>query len=73
MSPTALSTAPQDKSSVPVQALKQGVPPALAPLTGKSAILHRTPWHPPIATSAEGVYITLQNGTQIIDGVGGAA
>ncbi|OJT09786.1 hypothetical protein TRAPUB_13745 [Trametes pubescens] len=38
-----------------------------------SAILHRTPWQPPIATSAEGIYITLDNGTRLIDAVGGAA
>ncbi|QRV94815.1 aminotransferase class-III protein [Ceratobasidium sp. AG-Ba] len=71
MSPTALPA--EEKSTVAVQAIKHGVPADLAPLTGKSAILHRTPWHPPIATSADGVYITLQDGTRIIDGVGGAA
>ncbi|KAG8742527.1 hypothetical protein FRC10_001294 [Ceratobasidium sp. 414] len=73
MSPTALPAIPQDKQSSPNQATKLGVPVELAPLTGKSAILHRTPWCPPIATSADGVYITLKNGTRIIDGVGGAA
>ncbi|KAH9849939.1 PLP-dependent transferase [Lenzites betulinus] len=38
-----------------------------------TAILHRTPWQPPVATSAEGIYITLEDGTKLIDAVGGAA
>ncbi len=38
-----------------------------------TAILHRTPWRPPVASSAQGIYITLEDGTQIIDAVGGAA
>ena len=36
-------------------------------------ILHRTPWQPPVAESAEGIYITLEDGTELIDAVGGAA
>ncbi|KAI0738629.1 PLP-dependent transferase [Daedaleopsis nitida] len=39
----------------------------------KSAIFQRTPFKLPIATSAEGIYITLENGRTIIDAVGGAA
>ncbi|KDQ61364.1 hypothetical protein JAAARDRAFT_45053 [Jaapia argillacea MUCL 33604] len=38
-----------------------------------TAILHRTPWRPPTAVSAEGMYITLDDGRTVIDGVGGAA
>lgn len=38
-----------------------------------TTILHRTPWTPPIAASAEGMYITLDDGRRIIDAVGGAA
>lgn len=36
-------------------------------------ILHRTPWRPPVAVSAQGSYITLQDGKCLLDGVGGAA
>lgn len=38
-----------------------------------TSILHRTPWQPPVAESAEGIYITLEGGKQLIDAVGGAA
>lgn len=38
-----------------------------------SAILHRTPWRPPVAVSAEGIYVTLEDGQTVIDAVGGAA
>ena len=38
-----------------------------------TSILHRTPKSPPIASSAQGIYITLDNGKTIIDAVGGAA
>ncbi|KAI0629355.1 PLP-dependent transferase [Trametes polyzona] len=38
-----------------------------------SSILHRTPWVPPVATSAEGSYITLEDGRKLLDAVGGAA
>jgi len=38
-----------------------------------SSILHRTPWQPPVAESAQGIYITLEDGTRLIDAVGGAA
>lgn len=38
-----------------------------------TSILHRTPWQPPVAESAQGIYITLEDGTHLIDGVGGAA
>ncbi|KAI0352149.1 PLP-dependent transferase [Trametes cingulata] len=38
-----------------------------------TAILHRTPFRPPVASSAEGIYVTLEDGRQIIDAVGGAA
>ncbi|KAF7977576.1 hypothetical protein HWV62_22319 [Athelia sp. TMB] len=38
-----------------------------------SSILARTPWRPPVAVSASGIYITLEDGREIIDGAGGAA
>ncbi|KIM52682.1 hypothetical protein SCLCIDRAFT_1223532 [Scleroderma citrinum Foug A] len=38
-----------------------------------TAILHRTPWLPPVAVAAEGVYVELEDGKRLIDGVGGAA
>ncbi|KAI0272306.1 hypothetical protein BC834DRAFT_1030472 [Gloeopeniophorella convolvens] len=38
-----------------------------------TAILHRTPWRPPVAMKAQGIYITLEDGREVIDGVGGAA
>ncbi|KAF8602384.1 PLP-dependent transferase [Ceratobasidium sp. AG-I] len=70
-----MSPVPENNSPSPAQAqaLKEGVPAETAKLTGSSVILHRTPWHPPIAVSARGPYITLENGIEIIDGVGGAA
>ncbi|KAF5335986.1 hypothetical protein D9611_006308 [Ephemerocybe angulata] len=36
-------------------------------------ILHRTPWQPPVAVSGEGSYIVLEDGTRLLDAVGGAA
>ncbi|KAI6113129.1 hypothetical protein F5141DRAFT_1188308 [Pisolithus sp. B1] len=38
-----------------------------------TSILHRTPWQPPVAVAAEGLYIDLEDGQRLIDGVGGAA
>lgn len=38
-----------------------------------TSIIHRTPWRPPVATSAEGIYIELEDGRRLIDGAGGAA
>ena len=43
------------------------------PTARSSHILHRTPWQPPVAVSGQGIYIELQDGTKLIDGVGGAA
>jgi 4-aminobutyrate aminotransferase-like enzyme len=36
-------------------------------------IIHRTPWRPPVATSANGIKICLDDGRELIDGAGGAA
>ena len=47
--------------------------PAMAPSLKPTSILHRTPWQPPVAESAQGIYITLEDGTLLIDAVGGAA
>lgn len=38
-----------------------------------TAILHRTPWQPPVAVSGQGIYITLEDGREVIDAAGGAA
>jgi len=38
-----------------------------------TAILHRTPWQPPVAVSGQGIYITLEDGREVVDAVGGAA
>ncbi|KAF7308332.1 RING-type domain-containing protein [Mycena chlorophos] len=38
-----------------------------------SHILHRTPWIPPVAVSAEGSYIELESGQKLFDAIGGAA
>ncbi|KAH9000071.1 hypothetical protein EDB92DRAFT_2051252 [Lactarius akahatsu] len=51
---------------------------AVAPASEKKAprpatILHRTPWHPPVAVSGQGIYITLEDGREVIDAAGGAA
>ncbi|KAI6126478.1 PLP-dependent transferase [Pisolithus croceorrhizus] len=42
------------------------------PPTRPTSILHRTPWQPPVAVAAEGLYIDLEDGQRLIDGVGGA-
>ncbi|KAJ6617894.1 pyridoxal phosphate-dependent transferase [Mycena sp. CBHHK59/15] len=47
--------------------------PAPAPVRRPTAILHRTPWIPPVAVAADGSYITLADGTRLLDAVGGAA
>ncbi|KAJ3505938.1 hypothetical protein NMY22_g17408 [Coprinellus aureogranulatus] len=38
-----------------------------------SYILHRTPWIPPVAVRGEGSYLYLEDGTKLLDAVGGAA
>ena len=38
-----------------------------------TAILHRTPWRPPVASKAHGMEITLEDGRVLLDAVGGAA
>jgi 4-aminobutyrate aminotransferase-like enzyme len=43
------------------------------PSRAQTAILHRTPWIPPVAVSGKGVYLELEDGSRIIDAVGGAA
>ena len=35
-----------------------------------SAILSRVPWKLPVASKGEGIYIDLQDGRRLIDGVG---
>jgi len=47
--------------------------PEAPPTKIGSAILHRTPWAPPTAVRASGINIELEDGSQVIDAVGGAA
>ncbi|KAI9510533.1 PLP-dependent transferase [Russula earlei] len=49
-------------------ASEKGVPPPQA-----TAILHRTSWKPPVAVSAQGIYVTLDDGRVLVDAVGGTA
>lgn len=60
-----MSPVPETNSPPPaqVQALKEGVPVETAKLTGASVILHRTPWHPPIAVSGRGEHASALAGT----------
>jgi len=59
--------APTATSTIAVSDLKSI--PTLKP----TSIIHRTPWRPPVATNAEGIYIDLEDGRRVIDGVGGAS
>ncbi|KAJ4473595.1 hypothetical protein J3R30DRAFT_3659131 [Lentinula aciculospora] len=43
------------------------------PTLRPTAIIHRTPWRPPVATHGEGIYLDLEDGRRVIDAVGGAA
>ncbi|KIY45666.1 PLP-dependent transferase [Fistulina hepatica ATCC 64428] len=38
-----------------------------------TALFHRTPWTPPLAVKAKGMYIQREDGVQLLDAVGGAA
>lgn len=44
-----------------------------APSKKPSSLFFRTPWRPPVGVSAEGIWITLDDGRKLIDAVGGAA
>ena len=35
--------------------------------TNVTSILHRTPWTPPIAVAAKGIYTHLEDGRKVID------
>jgi adenosylmethionine-8-amino-7-oxononanoate aminotransferase len=59
---------PTPYHNVSTAAPEKGVSP-LEP----TAILHRTPWQPPVAVSGQGIYITLEDEKKVIDAVGGAA
>lgn len=52
---------------------KSGIDSSTLPTLRPTSILHRTPWRPPVAISAEGVWIELEDGRRVLDGVGGAA
>ncbi|KAF8659854.1 hypothetical protein AX16_001739 [Volvariella volvacea WC 439] len=48
-------------------------PQTKTPTRAPTSILHRTPWRPPTAVAAEGMYIDLEDGRRVLDAVGGAA
>ncbi|EJU02631.1 PLP-dependent transferase [Dacryopinax primogenitus] len=77
MAPVATRTAEISTAAPGVESKKvAGINAAADPpsaYTKDTAILHRTPFQPPTAVSAEGLYFTLADGTRIIDAVGGAA
>ena len=76
--PTNSNTMPQmdgftlDTPSPPLTHSPSSKPEATLPKFG-SALLHRTPWTPPTAVRANGINIELDDGSQVIDAVGGAA
>ncbi|KAH9988394.1 pyridoxal phosphate-dependent transferase [Russula vinacea] len=63
-----MSSMPCYNGSVAVPEKGVGVLPPRA-----TAILHRTPWQPPVAVGGQGIYITLEDGREVIDAAGGAA
>ena len=67
MAPTAITVT----DTIPPTTLKQST--ILVSDVQPTHILHRTPWRPSLAVSAQGSHITLDDGRDLIDGVGGAA
>ena len=55
--------------TVPVEAAKSAAKAMARP----TSILYRTPWRPPVAKSAHGMYVQLEDGRTVYDAVGGAA
>jgi len=69
-----LSYFPMSGGSVDLQRTSEAPPkPKAAPAKIGSALLHRTPWTPPTAVRASGINIELEDGSQVIDAIGGAA
>lgn len=66
-----MSFTPYSNSNESVAASQKVIQP-LGP-RATTAILHRTPWRPPVAVTGKGVYVTLEDGREIIDAVGGSA
>ncbi|KAG6833246.1 hypothetical protein H0H87_009867 [Tephrocybe sp. NHM501043] len=62
---------PYTTTANPLASVKSGIDDS--PPARPTAILHRTPWTPPVAKSADGVYINLEGGRRLLDAVGGAA
>jgi len=48
-------------------------PEKRVPPSRPSAILRRTPWKTPVAVGGQGIYITLEDGRELIDVIGGVA
>jgi hypothetical protein len=59
--------------SLPIEDGHPTVPAKDLPKLRPTHILHRTPWRPPVAVSAQGIYVELENGQRLIDAAGGAA
>lgn len=59
--------------SLPIENGHPEVAPEALPKLRPTHILHRTPWRPPVAVSAQGIYIELEGGKRLIDAAGGAA
>lgn len=65
---------PMPGGSIDLQrTLESSSKPDAVPPKCESALLHRTPWTPPTAVRASGINIELEDGSQVIDAVGGAA
>ena len=74
VSPSRLLNFLRPGRSVDLQRIREvssqtdAAPPKIGP-----ALLHRNPWTPPTAVRASGINIELEDGSQVIDAVGGAA
>lgn len=66
MAPMTILSAATEASPIPEPINPKAASPS-------NNILHRTPWRPPTAVRGKGVYIELEDGTRLIDAVGGAA
>jgi len=59
--------------SLTLNSAQQSYAPKESKATKPSSIFHRSLQQPPIALAAEGIYIDLEDGRRVIDGVSGTA